>query len=311
MVITAMYYALVSDEPEYRARRREERDDNWMIFTGSDLPPLKIPVPFEVGVLFKTLPERLMDTITGRGSLEDLGDSSLRALTNTFGVDPLGFQAIKPLYEAYVDNQSGFTRSPIVPQYMEEGLEDFQQYRENTNQLAIAIGRAFNMSPIKLEYVLNGYGGTLGGYLLSLIDGTLRLATGKDIIPPRIDQLPLLKRVLGSEIGGGLQQDFYELRQESAKVVATLNRLKERGLYDEYEAYRKNNEGLIRTRPQVLALNRYMTKWRDRRDKVYRNETISPQLKKQMLEQLEMERNLRLSKVPELRREAGTYINYN
>ena len=101
------------------------------------------------------------------------------------------------------------------------------------------------MSPIKLEYVLNGYGGTLGGYLLSLIDGTLRLATGKDIIPPRIDQLPLLKRVLGSEIGGGLQQDFYELRQESAKVVATLNRLKERGLYDEYEAYRKNNEGLI------------------------------------------------------------------
>ena len=97
----------------------------------------------------------------------------MRAVTNTFGVDPLGFQAIKPLYEAYVDNQSGFTRSPIVPQYMEEGLEDFQQYRENTNQLAIAIGRAFNMSPIKLEYVLNGYGGTLGGYLLSLIDGGL------------------------------------------------------------------------------------------------------------------------------------------
>ena len=59
MLITAMYYALVSDEPEYRARRREERDDNWMIFTARGLPPLKIPVPFEVGVLFKTLPERL------------------------------------------------------------------------------------------------------------------------------------------------------------------------------------------------------------------------------------------------------------
>ena len=53
-----MYYALVIKD-EYRARRREERDDNWLIFTGSDLPPLKIPVPFEVGVLFKTLPERI------------------------------------------------------------------------------------------------------------------------------------------------------------------------------------------------------------------------------------------------------------
>ena len=112
---------------------------------------------------------------------------------------------------------------------MEEGLEDFSSTEENTNQLAIAIGRAFNMSPIKLEYVLNGYGGTLGGYLLSLIDGTLRLA-GKDIIPLGLTNYLSWKRVLGSEIGGGLQQDFYELRQESAKVVATLNRLKERGL---------------------------------------------------------------------------------
>ena len=309
MAITAMYYALVSDEPEYRARRREERDDNWMIFTGNDLPPLKIPVPFEVGVLFKTLPERLMDTVAGGGSIEDFTESSSRALKNTFAVNPLGFQAIKPLYEAYFDNKSGFTGSPIVPQYMEEGLEDFQQYRENTNELTRLIGKGLNVSPIKLEYALNGYGGTLGGYLLSIIDGTLRLVTGKDIIPPRIDQLPLLKRILASPVGGGLQQDFYELRQESSKVVATLNKLKERGLYDEYEAYRQNNEGLVRTRPQILALNKYMTTWRNRREKVYQNETISAEVKKQMLRQLEMERNLRLSKVPELRREAGTYIN--
>ena len=48
-------------QDEYSARRREERDDNWFIFTGKDLPPLKIPVPFEVGVLFKTLPERIAD----------------------------------------------------------------------------------------------------------------------------------------------------------------------------------------------------------------------------------------------------------
>ena len=30
---TLLYYAMVSDKDEYRARRREERDDNWFIFT--------------------------------------------------------------------------------------------------------------------------------------------------------------------------------------------------------------------------------------------------------------------------------------
>ena len=303
--LTAIYYALVSDDDQYKERRREERDDHWMIFREKGQEPLKLPVPFEVGLLFKTIPERIMDTVVGSSTTADLTSTLKRGATNTLALDPLGFQAIKPFMEAFIDNKSGFTGSPIVPQYMESGLEPFQQSRETTNELARLIGRTFNISPIKLEYVMNGYGGTLGGYVLSLIDATLRQITGEDYITPRIDQLPLLKRFLASPIGGGLQQQFYELRAESDKVVATINSLRENPkLEDALITYIRNNDGLIRTRQQVLALDRYMTYWRDRRDRTLRDDTLSAEVKKDLLQELELERNLRLMYLPELREEA-------
>ena len=112
------------------------------------------------------------------------------------------------MYEAYINNQSGFTGNRVVPHYMEEGLEDRPQYTPQTNEFIRLVGQAFNISPIKLEYVLNGYGGTIGGYLLSLIDAVSKACYWQGHHTPTIDQLPLLKRVLGSEIGAGVQQDF-------------------------------------------------------------------------------------------------------
>ena len=142
------------------------------------------------------------------------------------------------MYEAYVDNQSGFTGSRIVPHYMEEGLEDFQQYHLNTNQLAIAIGQGFNISPIKLEYVLNGYGGTIRRIPSKLNRWHSKACYWQGHHTPRIDQLPLLKRVLGSEIGGGVQQDFYELRDKKQSHWQPSQTQRTR-LFDEYEHFEK------------------------------------------------------------------------
>ena len=301
MGATMLYYALVSDKDEYKERRREERDDNWLIFRGKGEEPLKLPVPFEVGLLFKTIPERIMDS--GLFSRET-GQTLRRGFSNTAFIDPLGFQVVKPLYEAFIDNRSQFTGSPIVPEYMEESIEPSEQYRETTNELARLLGQAFNISPLKIDYTLRGYGGTLGTYVLSLLDATLRQFTGRDYITPRIDQMPLLKRFLASPIGGGLQQQFYELRSESDKAIATINILKERGLVEKYLAYSRNNQGLLATRQQVLALDRWMTNWRDRRDAILRDKTMDADIKKDLLQQLELDRNMRLMYLPELTEQA-------
>jgi hypothetical protein len=183
-------------------------------------------------------------------------------------------------------------------------LEPGYQADFNTNEFARLIGEAFNMSPLKIEYVLKGYGGTIGGYVLAMTDAILRQATDRDYIAPNIDRIPVLSRFLQTEYGGGLQQQFYELRQESDKFIQTTNLLKKQGRYDEAIAYMKSNYGLASTRPQVLALERYLTAWRRQRDKILMNDFFDPETKKRMIRQMEMSRDMRLAYVPELREQS-------
>jgi hypothetical protein len=302
-LLTGIYYFLVSDEEEYKNARREVRDDNWIIPLGEGMPALKIPIPFEVGVLYKVIPERVIDTAMG-GDINDTLKTLQRQAVTTLKIDPLGFQVIKPIVEV-MNNKSSYTGQEIVPYYMRIGLEEGYQSRYGTNELARIIGEGLNISPIKIDYVLRGYGGTLGGYVLSATDALLRTQTDRDYISPRIDSMPILKRFFLTDLGGGLQQQFYELRAESDKFQQTVNSLRKQGRYEELIAYMENHQGLARTRPQLLALERYMTNWRRKRDRVLNSTILSPQQKKEILEQMEYERDMRLAYVPQLKEQAS------
>jgi hypothetical protein len=307
MFLTAMYYALVSDDEEYKKLSLEERDDNWIITLGQGLA-FKLPIPFEIGTIFKVIPERIMDVMMG-GEVADLAKSYQRQLTNTLKIDPLGFQAIKPIVEV-VNNRSTYTGSEIVPYYMREGLEPSAQSRYSTNELARLIGEQLNISPLKLEYIMQGYGGTLGGYLLSMIDATLRQATDRDFLSPRIDQVPVLKRLFTStEFGRGLEQQFYELRKESNRYVQTLNSFKKQGRTEEAKAYMANRKGIAKTRQQVLAINRWLQSWRNRRDRIL-NSDMSPRVKKELIEQLQLQKAKRLAYIPQLREMADLPVRF-
>ena len=308
MFLTAMYYALVSDDEEYQKLSLEERDDNWVIPLGEGIPALKIPIPFEVGTIFKVIPERFVDVMMG-GDLPDLVKSYTRQAKNTLKIDPLGFQAIKPIVEV-VNNRSTYTGSEIIPYYMREGLEPSAQSRYGTNELARLIGEQLNISPIKLEYIMQGYGGTLGGYLLTMIDASLRQATDRDFLSPRIDQMPVLKRFFTkTEFGRGLEQQFYDLRKESNMYVQTLSALKKQNRIKEAKALMANRKGVAKTRSQVLALNRWLSSWRDRRDRVL-NSDLSSSVKKEMLEQMQLQKSKRLAYVPKLREQSELPVRF-
>jgi len=308
MFLTAIYYALVSDDEEYQKISVEERDDNWVIPLGKGIPALKIPIPFEVGTIFKVIPERFIDVMMG-GDLPDLVKSYRRQAKNTLKIDPLGFQAIKPIVEV-VNNRSTYTGSEIIPYYMREGLEPSAQSRYSTNELARLVGEQLNISPIKLEYIMKGYGGTLGGYLLTMIDATLRQVTDRDFLSPRIDQMPVLKRFFTqTEFGRGLEQQFYDLRKESNMYVQTLSALKKQNRIKEAKALMANRKGIAKTRSQVLALNRWLVSWRDRRDRIL-NSDLSPSVKKEMIQQMQLQKSKRLAYVPELREQSELPVRF-
>ena len=316
MGITVLYYLLVSDTDDYKEAKRETRDDNWLIPTPWDYT-VKIPIPFEVGMMFKALPERVVDMAWGQ-----VEKDPLKSITRQLGTSAkipvfsgdISVQAVKPLFEA-ITNRNSFTGTEIVP-YYKLGLEAGYQANPQTNELARLIGEQLGISPMKIEYVLKGYTGTLGGYALSVIDSMVRTATGSPYIPNNAfnnptnwAQLPVFKRLLvDSNQMGGLQQQFYELRSEVNKVTQTMNSLKKQKRFDELATYRANNQGTMNVKNQVRSMERYLDNYRKKRDAIMRREDVSVSVKQGLLEDLVLERDKRLAFVPELRKKANVPV---
>jgi len=308
-----VYYLMFSDTDEYKNARREVRDDNWIIPIADDFA-IKIPIPFEVGVIAKVFPERIMDALMGESTIADVASSMNRQLATSLAFPALpiggqfepsmGIQAIAPLVDAIMNHDS-YTKKDIVPFYMEEGLEKGYQSQYSTNEVARLVGEFFNISPIKVQYVMQGYGGSLGSYVMSAVDAVTRSVTDRDFIPPSADRMPVMRRFVQSSRGGGLQQQFYELRGEVNQVVQTLNRLKKEGRTEEYIAYRESHADIMNSKKAVLAIDRYMKNWRTKRDKIMMSKTISPTVKAQLLKQLENERDRRLAVVPVIKERAN------
>ena len=80
-----------------------------------------------------------------------------------------------------------------------------------------------------------------------------------------------------------------------------MNLLKEQGRQEDYPAYRNNMQGVLNVKSQVRALERYMKRYREKRDRILTRDDISPFVKSEMLKQLEAQRDRRLAVVPELR----------
>ena len=298
--LTGLYYLLVSDSEDYREASPIERDMNYIIPV---LGGLKLPVPFEVGFLFKTIPEKILDTIYGTSTQRDLAGTILRGAGSTFEFNPLGIQAIAPLVEYYY-NKSFFTGREIVPYYM-LGQESFMQKQWDSTILAQNLGKALNISPLKIDHLMRGYTGTLGTYAIDLADAVARQFAGPEYqVPKRLQDFPVVRRFYQG-VGSGYQQAFYDLDSDVQRMVQTFNKLQKDGRMDEAYAYYLTRPELLESKEMVNAISRFMDSYRERRDAI-RNSKIPDDTKRDFLDQLDEEKNRLLKEIPQMRKDIGS-----
>jgi hypothetical protein len=230
MALSSMYWFMMQDDDEYKKQEQEVRDNNWIL----PMIGARIPIPFEVGVLFKVIPERLLAFAFGGDTGEDLANSMERALRSTFGVNYLP-QTILPLVEART-NYSYFTMRPIVGQGL-EGVRPGLQVGPNTTQIAQTVGNALNVSPIKIDHVVQGYTGTMGMYLVSAIDAIFDAMSDVQKPSLRPDQYPIVKRFAINKEAKGTLSAYFELKDAVDETVRTVNILKSTGQGDELSSY--------------------------------------------------------------------------
>jgi hypothetical protein len=252
MALSTMYAAAIMGDPDYEKQEQETKDNFWLI------PSLgiKIPIPFEVGVLFKTIPERIYRYNYGSDTSKDLGDSMKRALLSTFAFNPVP-QAIAPILEAQY-NYSVFTQRPIVGEAMRNIAPEFQ-VGPSTTKIAEYLGKQTGMSPIMLDHVYKGYTGTMGMYLADVMDAVFSAGSDNPKASQRFEQTPVLKRFLLDPDARGQVSAYYDLKNSVDQTVRTVNLLSKQGS-PELEGYIEKNISMYGMRSYISSVDKQMQK---------------------------------------------------
>ena len=244
MALTSMYWFLTHDDEEYLNQEQETRDNNWLFPSAG----IRIPIPFEVGVLFKVVPERMLEYAFGSDTGKDMADSFKRNLISTFAFNPIP-QTVLPFVEART-NYSFFTMRPIVGQGMENVAKEYQ-VAPNTSEAAKKLGGILGESPIIVDHIMKGYTGSLGMYAIDLIDAVL-FSNGDSPKPAkRFEQMPVIKRFALDKEAKGTVTAYYDLKNSVDEVVRTVNLMErtsnvaDMGDYIEKNAYLLGMKGYI------------------------------------------------------------------
>jgi hypothetical protein len=281
MGMSMMYWFLVSDEDEYKKLTKEERDNYWIV-PGLEVggKPFRFPIPFELGVVFKVIPERVLETAFGSDTGKDLKESMIRQLTSTLGVSPP--QAFLPILEN-VANYSFFTGEPLVSRGLQD-LEPRYQFTSGTSQMARDLGAQLNISPIKIENILRGYTGTLGTYAVQALDAIYRGEGDPVKATTRMEQLPVIKRFFASD--SGTVAAYYDLKGEVDTAVRTVNLLERTGDVETLKEYLGGKGKVYLLKDYVSSLEKDMKQIREARRIINESRDRTPDEKREYLDRL-------------------------
>jgi hypothetical protein len=253
--LSAMYWSLTHDDEEYKRQEQETKDNNWLI------PSLgiKIPIPFEIGVIFKVIPERIMALTLGEDTNKDFMDSMARNLRSTLAIDYLP-QTIKPFVETQT-NFSLFTQRPIVGQGLEGVAPDYQ-IGPGTSSLAAGLGSTLGMSPMKIDHLIGGYTGTIGMYMVSALDGIMNMNAENPNASKRFEQMPFIKRFALDPEARGTVTSYYDLKNATDEAVRTSNLLERTMNFEERNQFMRDNIRMLANKDYILDLEKTMKEFR-------------------------------------------------
>jgi hypothetical protein len=273
--LSTLYWALASDTEEYKTAEQEVRDNYWIMGN------VRIPIPFEIGTVFKVFPERILEYWFGQDTGKDLKESIYRNVSSTLAFNPIP-QAVLPMFEN-IANYSFFTGQPIVSKGMEDVAPRFQA-TTGTSLLAKEIGEATNQSPIKIDNLIRGYTGTLGTYAVMMIDSIMRGEGDPTKATMKAEQLPVIKRFFASEKGTGTVSSYYDLKQQVEEATRTINYLERTAKPEDLKAYyEEKGAKLMAIKPLIQAMDMQMKDLRETRQAVLISK-MDPDRKREVLD---------------------------
>lgn len=151
-VATLALWLLNNDDERYKALTDDERSRFWWIYLPGTKAPLKIPRPYDIGYIFASIPELMLNYAKDRDGKAAASQLAWIAINST----PVGEWPglLQPVMEAQANKD--WRGAAIVPEYM-ASREARYQYNERTPLMYRKLGDLLNVSPLMAEHYAQGY----------------------------------------------------------------------------------------------------------------------------------------------------------
>lgn len=281
-------YLANRDNPRYLELPQWEKDLFWIVMPGGEKGPIfRIPKPFELGIVFGTLPEHLLSWVD-KNDPEAL--RSIVGALESVGLPGYMPTALLPVVENMA-NYSFFRDRPIVGQAL-SGLPAEMQTNPYTTETAKEIGHLLKVSPLKVENVVRGYFAGLGSYALSVSDEMLQVAgvtTPPPAPTPELSDLPLVKAFVAREPIGSEAESvnkFYTALEKAAEAKAGVEALMQAGKEKQAVAYLRDHKEAVFAN-DLGKIAKKLAEIRKRRNAVLLSEELDPQKKRHLIDALD------------------------
>lgn len=293
---SVLLWAQNHDDPRYQAMPRWEKDLFWIVMTKDHI--FRIPKPFEQGILFGSMPERMLESFYAKNpdAFKGFGSALMGgALPNMI---PTAFQA--PIEQ--FSNRSFLTGGNVVPHSLEKVAPAYQ-YNPYTSETAKMLGKMISYvpgvrnigpgnetlaSPMVIQNYVRAWGGGMGQYALQLADKALSSAgvvTPPDKPASALEDMPIIKSFMVRYPSGNSQpiQDFYDNFEKTQSALETAQHLAKTGDLKALSSYtgsaeaKENMVNLTSTEKALSAQNKMI-------QLIYSNPQIKPDEKRQQID---------------------------
>ncbi|WP_421221835.1 LPD38 domain-containing protein [Aeromonas enteropelogenes] len=291
-MITAASLALMTwnwDDERYEALPDWDKDANWHFWLGEQ--HWRIPKPFEIGVLFGTIPERMVRALGDKDTGAQFGKAVTRAIGDTFALNPIP-QIVKPMVEAAF-NYDSFRWGPIENQ-QDLAVQAEARYNEQTSLLMRELGELTGFSPKQLEHLVIGYTGTMGSYVMAAADGLIRVTRPGESASWRADEIPLVKAVYrgtGPAKSTQHMEEFYRMLNEVNQLKRTVDQYRREGLIDRAKELLEEQGGILKARQSLSRTQQLVRALRNKVELTQRDKTLKAEEKRIRIDDLLTRRN--------------------
>lgn len=283
---------LNSDNEDYEELPDWDKDANWHFFIGDD--HIRIPKPFELGIIFGTMPERLLMRGLGKQNNKDMTNSITHAVVSTMSFNPLP-QIIRPATESFM-NYDTFSMRPI------DGFSDLRKRPEDrysmyTTETAKTLGKTLGMSPNQIEHLIRGYAGTLGAYVLSASDmlaNSAAVATGKgEFKYNELDDISVVRAFYKSgEVGSTYYREkFYEMLTEVNAINSQYKTAMEERDLDTAKEILSDGKIKLKYRSKFNKAQAAMNRLSNKGKLIWKNKALSLEEREEKLDELSRLKN--------------------